>query len=166
VLFGTRILMRLFKSFTKSSKRRGATVAETAVVLPVFFVMLFGFIEFGHVFMTIHTLNSAARRAARLGVSEGATSADVDTLAKQVVGSAIRVSAATVLIKDASIFDTADLDASTVDYASLPNVELSTAERRQLFLVRVSVDYADVAILGPRWLGHLQVYGQAVMRRE
>lgn len=57
----------------RKKDRSGATLIETAVVLPVFFTLLFGFIEFGHCFMTIHTLNSAARKAARLGVGESAT---------------------------------------------------------------------------------------------
>ena len=40
-------------------ERKGATIAETAIVLPVFFLILFAFIEFGHVFMVIHTLSAA-----------------------------------------------------------------------------------------------------------
>jgi Flp pilus assembly protein TadG len=136
------------------------------VVLPVFFLLLFGFIEFGHVFMTIHALNSAARRAARLGVSETATTAAVNALAVQVVNSAIPAGRATVMIKNGDAFDVTGVNASTINYASLPNIELSTAERRQLFIVRVSVPYSDVAILGPKWLGGLTVYGQSVMRKE
>ena len=158
--------MRLFQKRAKSKDRRGAAIAETAVVLPVFFVILFGFIEFGHVYLTIHSLNSAARRAARLGVSDGATTAEVEDLAEEVVGAAFRVQAATIMVKDASVFDTENVNAETIDYAGLPSIELSDAERRQLFLVRVSVNYGDIAILGPRWLGNIQLYGQAVMRKE
>ena len=158
--------MRLFRKRARSTDRRGAAIAETAVVLPVFFVILFGFIEFGHVYLTIHSLNSAARRAARLGVSDGATTAEVIDLAEEIVGSAFRVQDATILVKDASVFDTSNVDAESIDYAALPSIELSAAERRQLFLVRVAVNYGDIAILGPRWLGNIQLYGQAVMRKE
>ena len=162
--------MRLLGNLTqrrRNKKRRiGSTLTETAVVLPVFFLILFGFIEFGHVFMTIHTLNSAARRAARLGVSETATTADVNALAVQVVNSAIPSGRATVMIKNGDAFDVTGVNAAAISYGSLPNIELSTAERRQLFIVRVSVPYSDVAILGPKWLGGLTVYGQSVMRKE
>ena len=141
-------------------------MAETAVVLPIFFILLFGFIEFGHVFMTIHALNTAARKAARLGISEASTTADVTALAQKIAGSAMSVSKVSILVKDGSVFDTTGVNASAIDYNALPNIELASAKRRQLFTVRVSVDYAEIAILGPRWLGHLKVYGQAVMRRE
>lgn len=161
-----RLLGKLTKRTRADKERSGATIAETAVVLPVFFVILFGFIEFGHVFMTIHALNSAARRAARLGVSETATTANVVTLANQVVSSAIPAARATILVKNGDAFEVTGMDASTVNYAALPDIELSTAERRQLFIVRVSVPYSDIAILGPRWLGGLTVYGQSVMRKE
>jgi Flp pilus assembly protein TadG len=158
--------MRLLHKKSTSSNRRGTVIAETAVALPVFFLMLFAFIEFGHVFMTIHNLNAAARRAARLGVSDGATTADVEANAQEIVSKAINVNNATIIVKDASIFDTANVDASAINYSQLSDIELSEADRRQLFLVRVSVNYADIGIMGPRWLGDLQIYGQAVMRRE
>lgn len=161
-----RLLRNLTQHKTTIQNRSGSTLTETAVVLPIFFLMLFGFIEFGHVFMTIHTLNSAARRAARLGVSEAATTADVRTLASQVVNSAIPSGNATILVKNADAFDAATVNASTINYSTLPDIELKTAGRRQLFIVRVSVPYSNVAILGPKWLGGLTVYGQCVMRKE
>jgi Flp pilus assembly protein TadG len=161
-----RLLGNLTKHTQTSKGREGATLAETAVVLPVFFVILFGFIEFGHVFMVIHGLNSAARRAARLGVSETATTAEVIALARTVVGSAIPQNSATIIVKNGDAFDVTGVNASTINYSSLPDIELSTAERRQLFIVRVTVPYSNIAILGPRWLGGLTVYGQCVMRKE
>ncbi|HRA88160.1 MAG TPA: pilus assembly protein [Planctomycetaceae bacterium] len=161
-----RLLNSLIRQKQTKRERCGSTITETAVVLPIFFLILFGFIEFGHVFMTIHALNSAARKAARLGVSETATTADVRTLANQIVNSSIPAARATILVKNGSTFDSAGVDAASINYASLPDIELLTAERRQLFIVRVSVPYSDVAILGPKWLGGLTVYGQSVMRRE
>ena len=161
-----RLLSKPTRRTQAATGRDGSTMTETAVVLPIFFLILFGFIEFGHVFMTIHTLNSAARRAARLGISETATTADVTALANQVVSSAIPGSSATILVKNGDAFDVTGVDASTINYSTLPNIELSAAARRQLFIVRVSVPYSNVAILGPRWLGGLTVYGQCVMRKE
>ena len=161
-----RLLSKPTRRTQAATGRDGSTMTETAVVLPIFFLILFGCIEFGHVFMTIHTLNSAARRAARLGISETATTANVTALANQVVSAAIPGSSATILVKNGDAFDVTGVDASTINYSTLPNIELSAAERRQLFIVRVSVPYSSVAILGPRWLGGLTVYGQCVMRKE
>ena len=149
-------------------RRRGAALVETAVVLPVFFTFIFAFIEFGHCFMTIHTLNSAARRAARLGVGEDVTSAQVSGLAHSILDSAIDadLTGVNIKVKDASVFDGASVDVSEIDYDNLPDIEVADAESRQLFLVRIEVPYHQVGILGPRWIDTLNLYGQAVMRKE
>lgn len=161
-----RLLRKLKRRTQATPGRDGSTTAETAVVLPVFFLMLFAFIEFGHVFMTIHTLNSAARRAARLGASETTATADVTALAYQITNSAIPGAKATIMVKNGDAFDVSGVDASKINYSELSDIELKTAARRQMFIVRVSVPYSKVAILGPKWLGGLTVYGQCVMRKE
>mgnify|MGYP002628173940 CR=1 FL=1 len=162
------IAMKLFTRNRSGNKRRGTTLVETAVVLPVFFTFLFGFIEFGHCFMTIHTMNSAARRAARAGVGEDKTSADVKQIAKDILGSAVNADHADIKIwvKDASAFDDATIDPTSIDYDSLPDVEVSTLNSHSLFIVRVQVPYSKVGILGPRWVTSLNLYGQCVMRKE
>ena len=48
-----------------SKEQRGATVAEFAVVASVFFMMVFGIIEFGRLMYTHNALTDAARRGAR-----------------------------------------------------------------------------------------------------
>ena len=141
---------------------------ETAVVLPIFFTLIFGFIEFGHCFMTIHTMNSAARRAARLGVAEQATTAEVSALATAIMSSAINTDAANVdvWVKDASTFDDPLVDATDIDYENLPDVNVENLDTGALFIVRVQVPYSQVGILGPRWVSNLNLYGQSVMRKE
>ncbi|MEZ6062706.1 MAG: TadE/TadG family type IV pilus assembly protein [Planctomycetaceae bacterium] len=152
----------------RGGERAGAVLVETAVVLPIFFTFIFAFIEFGHCFMTIHTLNSAARRAARLGVAEDTTTDDVHTLAHQILDSAIDADLENVQIwiKDASIFDTPNVETESIDYEDLDDIEVADIETRQLFLVRIQVPYSEVGILGPRWITSLNLYGQAVMRKE
>ena len=152
----------------RAEKRRGTTIVETAVVLPIFFTMIMGIIEFGHCFMTIHTMNSAARRAARAGVPEAATTAQIKTMAHAILDSAIDADNANVkiLVKDASAFDQAGFDASNVDYTALPDTNVENLESGQLFVVRVQVPYSEIGILGPRWIKTLDLYGQSVMRKE
>ena len=47
------------------SRRRGATVVESALVLGIFFVMLFGVFEYCRFLMVLHVTNNAARDACR-----------------------------------------------------------------------------------------------------
>ena len=48
-----------------NKKQRGSTVAEFAIVASVFFMMIFGIIEFGRLLYTHNALTDAARRGAR-----------------------------------------------------------------------------------------------------
>lgn len=145
--------------------RRGTTIVETAVVAPVFAVFLAAIMEFGHAFLVVGTLNAAAKQAARHGAVEGISTADVVAKANGILGAALDATDATVVVKDASVFDEETLP-EVIDYNLLPNIELNTAERRQLYVVRIEVDYNDVAIMPPFWAKDLRLMGQSVMRHE
>lgn len=51
-----------------STRERGATVFEFALILPLFITLVFGIIEFGHAFYIYHTAISASREGARYGI--------------------------------------------------------------------------------------------------
>lgn len=157
--------MLRFKRRTDNGQRRGTTIVETAVVAPAFAVFLAAIMEFGHAFLVVGTLNAAAKQAARHGAVEGITSADVITKANGILGAALDITKTTVLVKDASIFDSPSLP-ETIDYDDLPNIELNSADRRQLYVVRISVAYNDVALMPPFWAKDLELVGQSVMRHE
>ncbi|HKY42098.1 MAG TPA: TadE family protein [Pyrinomonadaceae bacterium] len=53
------------KSFNQRQNERGTTVAEFAVVALLFFVIIFGIIEFGRLLYTHNALTDATRRGAR-----------------------------------------------------------------------------------------------------
>lgn len=148
-----------------NTNRRGTTIVETAVVAPVFAIFLAAIMEFGHAFLVVGTLNAAAKQAARHGAVEGISTSDVVAKANGILGAALDSTDATVLVKDASVFD-ADSLPEVIEYDELPNIELSTAERRQLYVVRIQVAYNDVAIMPPFWAKDLQLVGQSVMRHE
>lgn len=48
---------------------RGATLVEAAIVLPIFFLLVFGLLEFGFGFKDWLTINHAAREGARVSVA-------------------------------------------------------------------------------------------------
>ena len=154
------------RSVCRSDHRRGATTVEFAVVLPVFLTMVWGMIEFGHAFMTMHVLNAAANSAARVGMTEYASTGDVVQRAEQILESAIDVGNVTIDVKDASVFDQPGMDPASVNYDALPDINLLDAEPRQLFVVCISVPYDEVGIMGPKWLTGLNLVGQSVMRHE
>lgn len=146
--------------------RRGVTMVETALILPVFALFLASLMEFGHFFLVRHMTNAAARKAANYGCAEGVTNTQVEDMAKSVIGAAYNASKAIVIVRDASVFDTANVNPATLSYDSLPAITLANADTSQFFLVQVKVPYNDIALLPPFWLKNVTVTGRFVMRHE
>src|SRR5688572_16558794 len=69
------VLEKVCRSCRKN--RRGAAVVEFAIVAPIFFLLIFGMIEFGRVVMVQQLLTNASREGARLGVLNDSTSTQV-----------------------------------------------------------------------------------------
>src|SRR3954465_14734266 len=65
------------RRLARASLRRGAAVTEFAIVAPVFFLMVIGFIEFGRALMVQQVLINASRVGARQATTTGATTAQV-----------------------------------------------------------------------------------------
>ena len=154
------------RRYSVGERRRGATIVEMAVVMPVFFMFMAAVVEFGHAFMVKNTLDAAARRAARLGSVDGVTNADVTAKANELLSAAFNERQATVIVKDASIFDSSSVDPSAINYSGLPNIALESAEPRQLFVVHIELDYNDVALFPPLWAYGLTLEARSVMRHE
>jgi hypothetical protein len=137
----------------------------------VFLLFVFGLVELGRAVFVQHVLNSACRRAARLGSTEGNTTADVRSRVLQVLGSAVNPTAVEVFVKNASSFDSGSPSTSASSLEAMPNIEVSDAEPRQLFMVRAKIRYSDIALvkkipyLGD-FLEHVTLDGQAFMRHE
>ena len=141
-------------------------MVENALVISVFLVFLFGIIEFGHVYLVINTLNAAAKRAARHGAVEDVTTQEVVARVNEILAQSIDPDQATVLVKDASVFDSPGVDAGSVVYEDLPNIELADASARQLYVVRITVPYSSVSLIPPFWAKDAVLRGQSVMRHE
>lgn len=148
------------------SPRAGAVLVETALVVSVFAIVMAGVIEFGHVYLVIGTISAAARGGARAGVVEGVSTAEVRAETERLLGSAFHKNLATIQVKDASVFDQPGVDPATINYSSLPDVEVKNLETGRLFLVRVEVPYEAVALMPPFWAKGITLRSQAVMRHE
>lgn len=137
-----------------------------ALCLPVLGLLLAGLMEFSHFFLVTNTLNAAARRGAHLGSYENITNAQVEAEVRRIVRGAVADTDATVIVRDASIYDTPNFNVSTVNYDSLPVANLANADEGDCFLVQVTLPYDNVALLPPFWIKGRTVTGRAVMRHE
>jgi Flp pilus assembly protein TadG len=147
--------------------RRGVTMVEFAMVLPVFFTFVFGIVEFGRLQLVSNMLTTACRNGARLGSTEDVTTAETTARVEEVLSAVLDTADLSVIVKDAGVFDTSGpYPNSAAGFNSLSDIELNDAEPRQCFLVRASVAYNDVALIPFSVLDGVQLSGQALMRHE
>ncbi len=146
--------------------RQGTTIVEFAIVLPVFLVFVFALFEFGHALMVSNMLVAVAKQAAHQGSFSGTSTAEVESFAADKLNAFLIDSAVSVIVKDASAYESSSKNLSLANYEDLPDIELNAAESRQLFLVHIEVPYADVALLPPFWVRNITLRGDSVMRKE
>lgn len=92
---GERKLESLCRSCRR--KRCGAAVVEFALVAPVFFLLVFGMIEFGRMVMVQQIITNASREGARIAVLDGTTAAEVRTTITNYLQNS-RIQGATITI--------------------------------------------------------------------
>lgn len=80
------VRVRIQSAHTGSRRRAVATV-EFAVVVPIFFIFVFGIIEVGRGLMITHLLGNSAREGCRLGIIEGKTTSDIRSAVTTVLSS-------------------------------------------------------------------------------
>lgn len=147
--------------------RHGTTIVETAFVLPVFFFLVFAIFEFAHAQMVVNVLNSACRNGARVGSVEGTTTSQVLSRVDQTLSSAIPTTSVSIFVKDASVFDSGGTPPTTgAGVEALPDITLEDAEPRQMFVVRASVPYNNIALIPMDFMNGVVLDSQAFMRHE
>lgn len=125
--------------------RTGAAVVEFAVVSPVFFLLVFGMIEYGRMVMVQQMLTNAAREGARVGVLDNSTASDVSTAVQNYL-TAANITSPTITCNPSSP---------------------SSAGYGQPVTVTVSVPFSQVSWLpSPMFLGGKTLSASSAMRRE
>ena len=84
------------------ARRCGATLTEFAIVVPIFFLFVFGAFEFGRAIMVQQILTNAAREGARQAIVEGAVAADIEASVTSYLASTT-VAGATVTVVPSSL---------------------------------------------------------------
>ncbi len=153
--------------YQRKQDRKGTALVEAAVILPVFFFLVFAILEFGHAQMVNNVLNSACRNGARVGSVEGTSTGQVLGQVDTTLGTVIPTASVTVVVKDASVYDSGSTPpTSEAGLSALPDIELSDAEPRQMFMVRASVPYNDIALISMSFMDGVVLTGQSFMRHE
>lgn len=126
----------------RPGRRHGATIPEFALVVPVFFVLLFAGIEFSVISTIRSTANNAAYEAARKLVIPGAVASTGVDEATQIM--------AIVGVRNLTVTVTP------------PVIDDETAE----VTVDISIPYSDNAIITPWFTGNVTINSQAKLRTE
>lgn len=125
--------------------RRGAAAVEFALVAPIFFMFIFGMIEYGRAVMVQQILTNAAREGARVAILTTATTTSVK-------------SAVTTYLSNAGI------SGATPSVSPDPPTSATTGSS---VTVTVSVPFNSVSWLPtPQWLGSTTLTAVSVMRTE
>lgn len=140
-----------------TTNRRGAAVVEAALVLPVFFMVVMGIVEFGRGMMVGQMVTNASRQAARDSVIDGSTNASVTAGVKQLLQDTLGVNQS-----DVAVTISVTAGAGNPD----PNDDLSKALPKDLCRVAVSVPYSKVGYIAGRFLGSANIRGACAMRHE
>ena len=127
-----------------SAPRRGVAAVEFAIVAPVFFLMIIGFLEFGRAMMVQQVLINASRVGVRQAITPGATAAEVEA--------AVRDYAASVAVPAVVVQVAPDPGAATAG---------------QMISVTTSVDFGQVSWMTSPWfLGGKTLTASSMMRKE
>jgi len=82
-------------------RRRGGSLVEAAIVLPVLLYLAFGTVEFGYYFFVKHSLDGAAREGARAAIVSGGVYSDVTTaVSNSMAASNLSASGYTTVVQD------------------------------------------------------------------
>ena len=145
-------LSRWARSFVKPcglfrKQRRGAAAVEFAVVAPVFFLLVFGMIEYGRMVMVQQIIVNSAREGCRAAVLDGSTTSGVKS---------------TVI----TAMSSGNITITTSNVTVSPDPP-SNAEFGDPVTVTVTVPFNQVSWLpSPMYLGGKSMTAATTMRRE
>lgn len=137
--------------------RRGAALVEMALVLPIFFGVVLGIVEFGRAMMVSQMVTNAAREATRLAIIDGSTNPDVEGWVEEFLNDSINVAASDIAVTITVVAAPGNDD---------PNGQVGNAQARDLVTVHISVPFDKVSYVPGSYLNGKNLTAQSSMRHE
>jgi Flp pilus assembly protein TadG len=142
---------------TVTPARRGASMVEMALVLPLFLVVVLGIIEFGRGFWVGNMVANAAREGARLAVLDGSS----NTAVKKAISDLLVASAG---LKATDVTTTITITAAPGN--PNPANECANAISRDLISISVVVPFDKISLIPGTYLKGKNLTGKSAMRHE
>ena len=147
--------------------RRGATVVEAALIIPVFLFFTYWLMEIAHMIAINAIIQNGVRDAARLGSTPDVTNEQAIDRLQNYVATLVPADVMEIEIKDATGFDEGTLDiGDTENFSSMPDMQLDQAESQDLFGIRATVSVSDVAFIPWPFTDEIMIRGVSFMRHE
>lgn len=113
-------------------RRRGITLVQAVLVLPILLLITFGLIEYGFLFLKAQQLENTVRQAARTGALPDANNTRVNTLVSSMMTDArLQSSGYTV---------------SITQYGSSTPVDVGAVSPGQMLSVTITIPYDNISI--------------------
>jgi len=141
----------------RNHKRRGAAIVEMALVLPIFFAVVLGIVEFGRAMMVSQMVTNAAREATRLAIIDGSTNSTVEAWVEEFLNDTINVTASEVTVTITVVAAPGNDD---------PLNQVGNAQVRDLVTIKVSVPFDKVSYVPGSYLNGKNLSAQSSMRHE
>lgn len=139
------------------SRRRGAAMVETALVLPVFLLLVLGIIEFGRALMVANMVTNAAREGARMAILDGSTNSQVQTAVEDFLTASLGVARNSI---------TTNITIQAAPGNTNPGNQCANAQSRDLITVEVRIPFSKVALVEGDFLQGKNLIGRSAMRHE
>jgi len=150
-------MIRQANRHARTDRRRGTALVEMALVLPIFFTVVLGIVEFGRAMMVGQMITNAAREGTRMGILDGETNTTVTTWIESFLKDSINVSAA-----DVTVTITVDPATGNPD----PVDQIGNALSKDLVTIKVSVPFDKVSYIPGDYLSGKSLSAQSAMRHE
>ncbi len=132
-------------------------MVEAALVLPIFFMVVLGIVEFGRAMMVSQLVTNASREGARLAIVDGSTNTSVEDFIYQFLLDSVNVAEG-----DVDVTITVDPATGNPD----PADQLVAAGVGDLVTIRVSVPFNKVNYIPADYLEGKNLVGLSAMRHE
>jgi Flp pilus assembly protein TadG len=137
--------------------RRGAALVEAALVLPIFFTVVLGIVEFGRAMMVSQLVTNASREGARLAIVDGTTNTQVEDFIYDFLDDSMSLAEA-----DVSVTITIDAAPGNTD----PADQVAASGSGDIVTINVSVPFDKVNFVPGDYLGGKSLVGVSAMRHE